>query len=92
MKVQAWVGSVPLIVLIDSGSTHNFLDLGVLQKIKIHCNSKEIVKVMVINGAEIMSEDNVSELPFSIQGKNFSTELHVINFASCDMVLGIFWL
>lgn len=73
----------PFTVLIDSGSIHNFLDLGVLQK---------IVKVTVANGAKVVSEGKVTETPFSIQGSKFSTEVHVINLASYDMVLGVFWL
>lgn len=62
-----------MIVLIDSGNTHNFLDLGVLQKIKIPYNSNDIVKVRVANGAKVVSEGKVPALPFSIQNQNLST-------------------
>lgn len=35
MRVVEKVGAVKIVVLIDIGNAHNFLDLGVLQKIKL---------------------------------------------------------
>lgn len=91
MKVVARVGTCLLVVLIDLGSTHNFLHLNVMQKIHVHYDSKETVKVRVASGAVVSSEGKVYQVPLSIQGWEFEVEAYVINLAGCDMVLEVAW-
>lgn len=89
MRVKARVRNCLLIVLIDSRSTHKFLDFGLFQKTNMTCNDKETVKVKVASGAIVVSEVKVAKVSFSIQGRDFETEGHVINLASSNMVLGV---
>lgn len=71
--VKAWVCSLPITILIDSRSRHNFIDFGELQKKKkiLPYNNKEIVsvRVRVANGVVVVSEGKVVDVPFSIQDR-----------------------
>ena len=40
MRVTRWAKNTPLHILIDSGSTHNFLDIAVAKK--LHCDVRKI--------------------------------------------------
>lgn len=75
IKVMAIVGACVLVVLIDTGSMHNFLDLGALCKMKLHCNSKD----KVTNGAVVESEGMVANMSISIQGNLFDTGAYILN-------------
>lgn len=61
MKVLTKVENYPLVVLINiSKSTDNFLNLNVMHKIQLNCNSKQLVRVKVVNGALVGSEGKIS--------------------------------
>lgn len=59
-------GELSLSGTINLGRTHNFLDLSVMQKIKLQCNIIELVKVKVSNGSLVHSEGRVTRIPFII--------------------------
>ncbi|XP_040996196.1 uncharacterized protein LOC121242393 [Juglans microcarpa x Juglans regia] len=92
MRVMATIGACVLVVLIDTCSTHNFLDPGALCKTKLHCDSKAKVVVKVANGAVVESEGMISNMSLSIQGSLFDTGAYILSLAGCDMVLGVSWL
>ena len=50
MKVMGKIKKQPLVVLIDSGSTHNFLDQMVVKRLKVPTKIITRVKVTVANG------------------------------------------
>lgn len=59
IRVVAKIGAVKVVVLIDMGSTHNFLDSEVLQKIKLRVDKATKVHVKVANGELVGGEGNV---------------------------------
>lgn len=75
-------------VLINSSSTYNFLDLGVLSKTRLPCNTKEIVRVKMANGAVVNSEEVATKIPFLIQAVKFEMQTHVLNLVGCNIVFG----
>lgn len=92
MRIKGKVGNQAIVVLIDSSSTHNFLNPSVARKGNISVHGKERVKVKVPNGEEISSEVSCPKLKFKLQGVELMTEVHVLVLAGCDMVLGMQWL
>ncbi|KAF5462657.1 hypothetical protein F2P56_018645 [Juglans regia] len=92
MRVKGRVGNQKVVILIDSGSTHNFIDPSVIKKAKVPVNSDRIIKVRVANGETVMSEGSCASLRVRIQGNVFVTEAFVLVLVGCDMVLGVQWL
>jgi hypothetical protein len=92
MRLIGWIGNHKIIVLIDSGSTHNFLDSSMGRKLKVSISKEQRIWVKVANGEEVVSEGKCMQLKVQLQNFSFTTEAYMIILAGCDMVLGIQWL
>lgn len=79
-----------VIVLIDSGSTHNFVDVHLANLLGIQPKGQEAIKVRIANGQEVTSSGKSSVTTLKLQGTDFG--VYVIPLAGCDLVLGIQWL
>lgn len=81
-----------MVILVDLGSTNNFLDPLVVRRGNLEVKEDDRVNVKVANGELFTSEQSCLELKFKVQGINFSIEVQVLVLAGCDMVLGVKWL
>lgn len=75
MRVVGMVEGKPLHILIDSGSTHNFLDLNLAKK--LGCELEKIVPqaVTVANGNHIACQHKCREFTWNMNKKNFCAEV-----------------
>jgi hypothetical protein len=92
MRIVGWVKGQQVIVLIDSGSTHNFLDENFAAVLGVKPKGQEAIKVKIANGHEVHSPSKCRELALKMQGTEFLVELYILPLAGCDVVLGIHWL
>ncbi|XP_042013895.1 uncharacterized protein LOC121762165 [Salvia splendens] len=92
MRVTGRMGKKALHILIDSGSTHNFLDLQVARKLGLVLTSVTPVFVDVADGNRLECKSMCKGLKWSLRGTTFSTDVLLLPLGSCDMVLGIQWL
>jgi hypothetical protein len=81
-----------VVILIDSGSTHNFLDPSVVKKTQLPIMSYNRIQVRVANGDSIQSEGQCSGVSLKVQGVILTTEFYILTLGGCDMVLGVQWL
>lgn len=56
MRLMGRVKGQPVVILVDTDSTHNFLDPTIVFKAHLTLNSKEQMEVRVANGERIKSE------------------------------------
>ncbi|KAF5468519.1 hypothetical protein F2P56_012664 [Juglans regia] len=91
MKLLGRIGSYVVEILVDSGSTHNFLDPLVVQaaKLKVHDDLK--LQVRVANGDKLVSSGSCEEV-IKVQDSKFRIPFHVLALGGCDIVLGVQWL
>ncbi|XP_019181671.1 PREDICTED: uncharacterized protein LOC109176731 [Ipomoea nil] len=92
IKLLGKVGKKKLIILVDTGSTHSFLDPVVIQSLKTVTYKTNPLYVTVANGQTIMCEEACSELSWTMQGEEFQRDFRLLRMGGCDMVLGIDWL
>ncbi|XP_035548740.1 uncharacterized protein LOC118349222 [Juglans regia] len=92
MRVMGRVNGQGIVILIDSGSTHNFLDSGVARRVKLPICADKKVKVRVANGDQVVSEGLGKNVKVLVQGNAFTIDLFVMELVGCHMVLGIQWL
>lgn len=81
-----------MVILIDSGSTHNFLDRSIVKRAQLKAKKEEDIRVILANMVLLSSEGKSEELKIQIQGNTFLTNTYVLSLAGYDMVLGIYWL
>ncbi|PKA64689.1 putative mitochondrial protein [Apostasia shenzhenica] len=79
-------------ILIDTGSTHNFVDPSILNFEVDNVTQIPVQYVTVANGDRIPITQEVHNLQWSMQGVVFSTEALVMPLENYHMILGIQWL
>lgn len=55
MRFEAFIGNAKAIVLVDSSSPHNFLDLKLFNKLFLPICPQEKFKVTVVDGRSLMT-------------------------------------
>jgi Retroviral aspartyl protease len=78
--------------LIDSGSTHSFVNPAVLQGQSYHIVNTNPMVVMVANENKMVTDSKCEALLFSIQNHEFKHDLRVLSVKGYDVILGLDWL
>jgi hypothetical protein len=92
MRIVGRVKNQNIVILIDGGSTHIFLDSSVVMKTRLFLNKKCQIHVKVANVEEVLSEGKCSEVQIQLRDMSFRVDAYIIILSGCDMVLGIQWL
>ncbi|KAG8375502.1 hypothetical protein BUALT_Bualt10G0106500 [Buddleja alternifolia] len=79
-------------ILIDSGSTHCFLDENTAHKLGCKLDYTIPMIVSVVDGSKMVSRLECHDFSWSTQNHNFIYPIRVIKLGGCDMVLGGNWL
>lgn len=74
-------------ILIDSESTHNFIDTNVATKLGCKITPVAPMLVRIADGRQA-----VQAFQWKMNGPLFSVEMYLLPIGSCDVVLGIHWL
>lgn len=80
------------ICLIDSGSTHNFINTKIVGLLKLPVEPTTPFNVKVANGEPLQCCGKFRNTPVLIQGISFSITLYSLPILGLDVVLGIQWL
>jgi hypothetical protein len=92
MRIVGVIRFHRVIVLIDSGSTHNFVDSKLAASLGLQPQPQDGITVQIANGQEVASPGRSREVEVRLQGVNFRADLFILPLAGCDAVLGIQWL
>lgn len=92
MRVSGSVYGQKMHILIDSGSTHNFIDSITAERLGCGMTENSPVTVIVANGDRILCNKVCAGLKWKMQGVEFEAGLLVLPLEGCQMVLGIQWL
>lgn len=92
MRVAAKIGSYTLIVLIDSGSTHNFINTKVADMLQLPVQPFKPCDVKVANGGLLACQGKFNDVQLHLQGIPFVVTLFALPITGLDVVLGIQWL
>lgn len=92
MRVTGYYQKKPLHVLIDSGSTHNFLDIEAAKRLGCKSNAFDSLRVVVADGTQLNVSAVVRGFQWTIQQTKFTSDMLLIPLGCCDLVLGVEWL
>nr|TKS00522.1 hypothetical protein D5086_0000182490 [Populus alba] len=91
-RVIGKVGNKEVTVLIDGGSTHNFIDQAVVSKLALPVIRDKVFRVTVGNKEIIECTGRCMGLLLTIQGLPIRADFYVLPVAACQAVLGVQWL
>jgi len=89
MRVDAKVGVFNAVVLIDSGSTHNFVSTRMADRLRLPVVPTETFTVWVANGARLQCQGKFEKVQVLLQEIPFSLTLYSLPLADLDIVLGV---
>jgi hypothetical protein len=92
MRIVGYLRFQTVVILIDSGKKHNFVDTKLATTLGIRSILQDGIRVQVANGEEVPSPGRCKDIEVKMQGLSFRTELFILPLAGCDAVLGIDWL
>nr|GFB32715.1 hypothetical protein [Tanacetum cinerariifolium] len=92
MRVKGHVKKQVLHILVDCGSTHNFLDLHAAKRMGCNLSKMCPLQVSVANGQVMSSVFQCKNFKWTIHGQAFETDVMILPLGGYEMVLGIQWL
>ncbi|XP_047320441.1 uncharacterized protein LOC124924445 [Impatiens glandulifera] len=92
LKILGQLKKRKITILIDSGSTHSFIDEGTTSQ--LGCVLKETMPmgVTIAGGGRIFSRFLCTNLAWKIQSHDFLLDFRTIKLGGYDMVLGVDWM
>jgi hypothetical protein len=92
MRVICKINNNRAVILLDTGSTHNFLDWNLAKSLKLAIDTTKTFKVKVANGAIVNTKGEVKNLLVETQGHQFHIDFSLLELGGGGVVLGTQWL
>ncbi|CAA0811245.1 Unknown protein, partial [Striga hermonthica] len=92
MRLPAWVKDQRVMVLVDNGSSHNFINADLSQKLKLPTTRIEPFEVRVANGERLQCTESFRKVPIKFHGVTIKADLYALPLVGPDIVLGVQWL
>jgi len=92
MRVNGHARKKQIHILIDSGSTHNFLDENLAKKLGCKLETMTAQSVTIVNGNRMQCHYACREFKWTLHSTEFQYEVYLLPLGACDLVLGVQWL
>ena len=83
------VANQPVVVLIDSRSTHNFVQTRLVRPLGLMAQPTQPLCVVVGNGNVVLCHQLCVGVTINIQDKDFTMDLHALPLCGADVILGV---
>ncbi|XP_077226272.1 uncharacterized protein LOC143859450 [Tasmannia lanceolata] len=92
LRLEGVIENHVLQVLVDGGSTHNFIQERVAKFLGLPITHSPHFKVQVGNGQFLTCQGMCSKIQIVIQNHSFVTDFFIISLQGADVILGVQWL
>jgi len=92
MRLFGTINNHQVLILVDSGSTHNFIQSPIVKFLALPSSQITSMHVLVGNGTTMQCDTSCPQVPVVIQGNRFVMDFFAISLSDADLVLGIQWL
>ncbi|KAJ1699376.1 hypothetical protein LUZ63_007888 [Rhynchospora breviuscula] len=92
LKYKGMLDGVPICILIDTGSTHSFINPSLVNTDNWNTTTTPPLIVRIANGADMSTFTKCSDLPFPLQNYALTATVKLLNIQGYDLILGIDWL
>ncbi|KAG6390471.1 hypothetical protein SASPL_148206 [Salvia splendens] len=92
MRLHAKLGEHTIIVLIDSGASHNFISRALVDRLQLQPDREERFGVLLGNGLRQEAEGACRKIEVTLAGCQFLLDCFVFPLGGVDMILGMTWL
>ncbi|KAJ0045903.1 hypothetical protein Pint_05375 [Pistacia integerrima] len=88
MRLKGTLKIAPIVVLVDFGSTHNFVSEMLTKRAGLQPIKGRTFEVMVISGEKLASPGRCSSVPLSLEGFSLKVAFYLLSLKGYDVVLG----
>nr|GFA31209.1 retrotransposon-related protein [Tanacetum cinerariifolium] len=92
LQLYGTIGTSDVHVLIDYGSTYNFVQPSVVEQMQLPITTTKPFEASIDSGETLLCENICSHITIRIQGLAMEVDLYVLPINGHDIVLGIQWL
>ncbi|KAI4384698.1 hypothetical protein MLD38_002817 [Melastoma candidum] len=92
MQVKGWFKKKSLNILVDSGSTHNFVDLVLVKGMNLLVETVSPIRVTVADGRSLICRSMLRQFGWEMQGETYVADFYIIPLGGCELILGVSWL
>jgi hypothetical protein len=92
LRFSGSIGQIKVQILIDGGSSDNFLQPRIAKCLKLPVEPASTFRVLVGNGEIMTAEGMIKHLPLDIQGNKLEIPVYLLPVAGADVILGASWL
>lgn len=89
MKVKGTILGKEVVILIDFGTSHNFLSKGIVADLKIPIDETSNFGIMVGNGYRVAGQGVCRQVEVRLQGLEIIQDIFPNELGSSDVILGI---
>ncbi|KAG6430816.1 hypothetical protein SASPL_108889 [Salvia splendens] len=92
IRLKGRINDSAVSVLIDGGSTHNFIQPAVAEQLSLPLHEIKPFRVFVGNGESLRCSHACLHTPITMQGYTFEIDLFILQVKGPDVILGVQWL
>lgn len=92
MKLQGSIQGYPLLILVDSGSSHTFLSQKVADQLVGVMSLMDPITIQVANGNVLQCSSHIPSGTWITRNCSFTSNLKVLPLHHYDLILGMDWL
>jgi hypothetical protein len=92
LKIISYIKQRKVIILVDSGSTHNFIHRRIAQETHCYIHAINNFQIMSANGGSLKCGGHCENVCLQIGGYHLKSHMFAINMGGFDIVLGADWL
>lgn len=89
LRMKGKIRHQEVVVLVDGGSTHNFIDQMTVNRLSLPVVQDQSFEVMVGNSEKITSTRRCLNLNLQLQDYTLIADFYILEVSSCQVVLGV---
>eukprot|EP00253_Pinus_taeda_P011630 PITA_11630 len=92
LKIRGFIEHRPVVVLIDSGSTHNFIHQKFAEAVHCFVRAVSNFQFQIVDGGTMKCEGHCEKVKLQMGDYQLKTHMFSIHMGGCDIVLNADWL
>ncbi|XP_077218748.1 uncharacterized protein LOC143852956 [Tasmannia lanceolata] len=92
LRLLGYIAGSPVQILVDGGSTHNFIQSRVARHLGLTVEASPQISVLVGNGDRLSSDGSIKQQKVKLSSHDITVDLFVLPLFGADVVLGVQWL